>query len=344
MQPVNNYDGGNRVAHIRSVSPLLYEPIVPRMSRQIATGVDSSKSRATDDRSLLSTRPPLDGSTQSASMASSIPTKSRTKRAYTAATFYTECLLSGVTPADADTAAREAQRLYDKWWIESKYRWKEQRKEKTLASVVPPENEAAKPADSPSAKVQYRIKKAKYTDLSLLASASEASDKLPSVATASRTQPFVPDPSLVQVRTKLIAELQSNGGDTSTPQVLSMLETLQTAYKESGADARHHLNSMLDGTWTSIMKPSYPGAREEVGADGQKKILYTLGRLSFDMYRPSNTICSVQGVFHTTGPSDNKADGISSMGRSSHEQTSIPAHLVKDALSRMGNGELRKYE
>lgn len=41
--------------------------------------------------------------------------KSERKRAYTSATYYSECFVRGISPVDADTAALDAQDQYEKW-------------------------------------------------------------------------------------------------------------------------------------------------------------------------------------------------------------------------------------
>jgi hypothetical protein len=41
------------------------------------------------------------------------------KRAHTSALFYSECFLHGIEPKLADTAAVEAQDVYNKWWVKN---------------------------------------------------------------------------------------------------------------------------------------------------------------------------------------------------------------------------------
>ena len=55
--------------------------------------------------------------------------KTERKRAHTSAVYYSECFLRGIKPLDADSAAKDAQEQYDKWWIDRTARNEKRRSE-----------------------------------------------------------------------------------------------------------------------------------------------------------------------------------------------------------------------
>jgi hypothetical protein len=54
--------------------------------------------------------------------------------------------------------------------------------------------------------------------------------------------------------------------------------------------------SNIDGTWRMISPPEYPSS---LGINSHGERLFTLGRMSFDMYHPSDLICSIQKQYNT---------------------------------------------
>ena len=52
----------------------------------------------------------------------------------------------------------------------------------------------------------------------------------------------------------------------------------------------------IDGTWQMISPPEYPSC---LGTNAAGERLFTLGRMSFDMYQPSDVVCSIQHQFNT---------------------------------------------
>mmetsp|Transcript_14131 Transcript_14131/g.32802 ORF Transcript_14131/g.32802 Transcript_14131/m.32802 type:complete len:772 (-) Transcript_14131:500-2815(-) len=51
----------------------------------------------------------------------------------------------------------------------------------------------------------------------------------------------------------------------------------------------------IDGMWLTLSKPNFFG---KLGENDNGDPLYTLGRMSFDMFSPTNLICSLQGNFN----------------------------------------------
>eukprot|EP00804_Cyclotella_cryptica_P008466 CCRYP_003986-RA/>CCRYP_003986-RA protein AED:0.01 eAED:0.01 QI:269/1/1/1/1/1/2/865/794 len=120
------------------------------------------------------------------------------------------------------------------------------------------------------------------------------------------------------LRSELIDALQSAQGDTKNKRFLSSLEVLSRFFKSSGRDARVNpwsvrkvsdggsdygysgsevggpLNSdLLEGSWVNMSRPNYV---ECLGNNREGDFMYTLGRMSFDMFQPGDLICSVQST------------------------------------------------
>jgi hypothetical protein len=126
------------------------------------------------------------------------------------------------------------------------------------------------------------------------------------------------------IRSELIDALQSVHGDVQNNRFLSALEVLSNFYKTSGRDARVSpwsgrrgsdpgidggeygysgndiggpaSSDLFEGYWVNMSRPNYV---ECLGTTTEKDFMYTLGRMSFDMFQPSNLICSVQSTHST---------------------------------------------
>jgi len=122
---------------------------------------------------------------------------------------------------------------------------------------------------------------------------------------------------LQQTKTSLLHALQMTGGDVTTEPFLHALKRLRGLYKRSGLDCRRAVtgggnsptaeaatanaataespSAHLEGMWLTLSRPNY---HDCLGLNPQREYMYTLGRMSFGMYRPTNLVCSVQGVFN----------------------------------------------
>eukprot|EP00573_Skeletonema_grethae_P002474 CAMPEP_0201690372 /NCGR_PEP_ID=MMETSP0578-20130828/3817_1 /ASSEMBLY_ACC=CAM_ASM_000663 /TAXON_ID=267565 /ORGANISM="Skeletonema grethea, Strain CCMP 1804" /LENGTH=837 /DNA_ID=CAMNT_0048175337 /DNA_START=121 /DNA_END=2634 /DNA_ORIENTATION=+ len=112
------------------------------------------------------------------------------------------------------------------------------------------------------------------------------------------------------IRSELVDALQCVQGDVTTKRFTSSLEVLSRFYKASGRDARVNPWSggsstavggpagadLLEGSWLNISRPNYV---ECLGKNAENDFMYTLGRMSFDIFQPSNLICSVQSTHNT---------------------------------------------
>ena len=123
------------------------------------------------------------------------------------------------------------------------------------------------------------------------------------------------------IRSELIESLQAVKGDVTDKRFLSSLEILKNFYKSSGRDARVSPWALsggpteydiLEGHYVNMSRPAYI---ECLGHNGEDDFMYTLGRMSFDMFQPGNLVCSVQSTHNT----------IKIIG----EQEELPEHVPK---------------
>lgn len=116
---------------------------------------------------------------------------------------------------------------------------------------------------------------------------------IPNLSSVSRKQ-------IEGIRDEIIVKLRLNGGDVDDPLVKDGLSILESFYVTSDMDARRvdtgDFPYDTDGTWLTLSRPTYSESR---GKNRYGESIYSLGRMSFDMFRPTNLQCSIQGIFNT---------------------------------------------
>lgn len=244
--------------------------------------------------------------------------KTERKRALLNASYYSECFLNSISPIDADTAALDAQSRYEKWWVKSKFNESEAKRRRL--------NSQSK--DNRSRDSDERVE-------TYITSDDEASVAIgigqPSTLQYDRLSHL----HVETLKADLVADLQATGGDTSTKIVQSCIDNLHVWYLARGLDARWITDTIpfsCDGTWLTLSKPTYS---ESLGRNNKGQYEYTLGRMSFDMFRPTNLRCSIQGVFNTIALVS-KADG--------DRPRSFPKKLQKSYDATVGLPPVRSYE
>ena len=132
---------------------------------------------------------------------------------------------------------------------------------------------------------------------------------------------------------ELIRALAVSGGDVTSQPFLFALEQLRTLYIMTGFDARlgHKSKKYLEGNWLTISRPHFT---ECLGTNSTGEYMYTMGRMSFDMFTPGNLVCSIGGVFNSIQRVDSQRDKDS--------LKSIPKSL-KDEVTK-GDSILRRYK
>lgn len=136
----------------------------------------------------------------------------------------------------------------------------------------------------------------------------------------------------------LIIALTVSSGDVTSKSFLSALEQLRSIYRNTGWDARDYnrqnanlTSKYIEGNWLSLSRPNYT---ECLGTNANNEFMYTLGRMSFDMFTPGNLVCSIGAVFNSIDVIDIHK-GYSSL-------KSVPKSLKNDILN--DNCLLRRYE
>jgi hypothetical protein len=275
--------------------------------------------------------------------------KSERKRALTTAAYYSECCMNGIPPVEADKAALAVQSQYTKWWVdmtdgpEAKRRkenevpqaWEQSSQE----NKVPPQS-----LEQSSQSVEPRSDN--YDGLVTSEDESFLSHKLPQHGSFDMGEPIniretailaqVNANEISSIKNALTAELNTNGGVATTAKFQTYLNMLHSSYSSRGWDARWIEKDSspfsMDGTWLSLTKLTYSECQ---GRDSKGQYIYSLGRLSFDMFRPPGLICSVQGVFNSISITDSSE--INRLG-------SIPWRLRKDVSGKPGSLVVRNYK
>eukprot|EP00968_Pinguiococcus_pyrenoidosus_P008924 scaffold667_cov262-Pinguiococcus_pyrenoidosus.AAC.5 len=85
--------------------------------------------------------------------------------------------------------------------------------------------------------------------------------------------------------------LVANGGQTKTPEVTELLEKLSELNPTKDAAA---YSEFMEGHWKVLSAPDFPRSLEQ---DEDGRYRYTLGQMSFNMYRPLDLVCTVQDMW-----------------------------------------------
>lgn len=141
-------------------------------------------------------------------------------------------------------------------------------------------------------------------------------------------------PTMETYKEAVFHALAIHGGDATTDAFHAALEPLAKHYDELGWDARlEHASSerVLEGMWLTLSKASFFGS---LGENPNGDPLYTLGRMAFDMFLPTQLVCSLQGNF-------NPVRIVPPELRPTTEQE-IPKNLLEEV--EMGTHTLRTYK
>ena len=109
------------------------------------------------------------------------------------------------------------------------------------------------------------------------------------------------DAKIQATKDELLSTLEKGG--TSSSSFKTSLASLETysRMKKSSNDKKQKLSSCfestnIDGTWLTMSPPEY--SNSSLGHNALGDSLYTLGRMTFDMYQPSGLVCSVQKQYN----------------------------------------------
>lgn len=248
-----------------------------------------------------------------------------------AAVFYGECSKQGIPPTAAERAAIEMTGQYRRWWVdavanpdESGAKPKTKRKraqdehdedrnviwrvakrqQDQGGGYVYPLPEQENNNTSPEMKSQEPPSDTTCSSsISGLASISIDGEKvpisLPSWTAKSESSPadgthkIKDKDECTKAKAQLLAIIQDNSGNAASDEAKAVLQSLHSYYLTMESDARSR-RSALSGNWLALSQPAYNGC---LGTNAQHHSKYTLGRMSFDMYRPTTLVCSIQANF-----------------------------------------------
>lgn len=120
--------------------------------------------------------------------------------------------------------------------------------------------------------------------------------------------------SIVKERDDILHTLAISDGDVDSEDFLSKVDPLEKHFLGKDLDTRsisRHLatdtsarasipssavtTNSIEGMWLTLSKPNWFG---NLGQNDNGDPMYTLGRMSFDMFSPTNLVCSLQGNFN----------------------------------------------
>ena len=147
---------------------------------------------------------------------------------------------------------------------------------------------------------------------------------------AVRPSPLKPQPqdrTVLNARDGILQALAVAGGDVKSAQFQSCLSVLQGHFEAVGGDARL-ASSFTEGMWLTLTKPTF---HDYVGENDEGDPMYTLGRMSFDMFSPTNVICSLQGNFNSVERVSNadRAEMIHLVPKGLHDEVESGESLLR---------------
>ena len=108
-----------------------------------------------------------------------------------------------------------------------------------------------------------------------------------------------------ELKAAFLEKLVRQGGDTKEPSIVALFPDLQEVNPSRDEVCNLQMN-LLAGKWKLISKADFPDCK---GADNFGDPLYTLGRMSFGMFAPSDLLCSIQSISNTITETPAGADG-----------------------------------
>ena len=117
-----------------------------------------------------------------------------------------------------------------------------------------------------------------------------------------------PNSLIVQAKTEALIALRNSFGDTSSPHFQCALKALSSIYCQSTKVVDVH---KLEGEWLTLSRPNFPDC---LGQNINGDFVYTLGRMSFDMFRPNNLRCSIKKIVNNISKVELTADQIQNIG------------------------------
>jgi hypothetical protein len=109
--------------------------------------------------------------------------------------------------------------------------------------------------------------------------------------------PLAPSSEVEKAREDVLQTLAATKGDVDSNNFKNAVDPLEKYFSKKDLDTRPHVvgADSVDGMWLTLTKPTFFGC---LGENDNGDPMYTLGRMSFDMFSPTNLVCSLQGNFN----------------------------------------------
>ena len=148
------------------------------------------------------------------------------------------------------------------------------------------------------------------------------------------------DAKIDATKTELLSRLRDEGNSLAFKAALVSLEEL-SKLKASYGNKKIRLNisnpsihsTSIDGTWLTISPAEYPSV---LGKNSDGESLFTLGRMTFDMFEPKDLICTIQQQYNTI-------NDVKSTDLPLHVPKSLRREVAKEQGRNCG-GSLKTYK
>ncbi|KAL3788081.1 hypothetical protein HJC23_008143 [Cyclotella cryptica] len=141
--------------------------------------------------------------------------------------------------------------------------------------------------------------------------------------------------TIPEAKSSLKRILLENNGDTTQPAVEDAIKTLQILSSEKRGEAEWNVTQdkhFHTGRWRTITTPPFPGRLPDDGG----KAKYTLGRMSFNMFKPTKAVCAIDEIVNVVEALDD--DSSADQNGSSWEQSYNSEVLMEISVSRTKEG------
>lgn len=140
-------------------------------------------------------------------------------------------------------------------------------------------------------------------------------------------------------KSEVLMSLSSSHGDTTSPRFLSSINALSSIFyrdssggSTSSSKCSKSIDELFEGSWHTLSKPNF---KECLGRNSKGDFMYTLGRMSFGMFRPTALRCSVQKIMCSSRR----------VGSEEDFPNEVPKALKEEVFALLGgDGILRTYD
>jgi len=218
------------------------------------------------------------------------------------AEFIAECQRQGLPLDTAKRIQRRNQRFEDKWWRDMQIA--------VGSSSDTKENDAGERLKMPSTE-EILARGTSTKDITEVGGEGSIQKSLQSPAL---TEDAIASAKqlLRQTKAEALEAIRSTHGDTSNPRFVAALKSLTSLYRgmKNQPGAKQDVSSDFEGQWTMLSRPNF---RDGLGQNRRGDFVYTLGRMAFGMFRPTELRCSIQRILNTTtfvGPDDDLPESV----------------------------------